>query len=500
MKKNYLILFLMMCGTIKLLAQTSLPSSICNMTLTMAGSPYTADSSITIGNGCTLTINPGVEIKMADSSFMIVKGNVNFLGTASQPIRIHAKNTNWGVIYLDNTGSQKSTFDHVIIEDATIGPHGNTHADSAFQIAAISGSNCIAEINHCVFKNNKLCLYFFDCHNTLVKNSFFDSTNVGEKIHIEMSDSVTVDSCKFYFTAGTGDVVDFDSSVMSTISNNKIYGGDSDGLDIGNSDSTGCTNIFIHGNFICGMGDKGISPGEHCTNIKIDHNVIVNCDFGISAKAGAQVVADHNTFYHNRIGVRSCACLPGWGPGNMIVKNSIIASSIDSTWSVDPSSTLTISYSLADMDLIPGIGNVQGNPMFVFSAIDSTGDFHLNAGSPAIDSGDPSFANDADGTRTDMGAFYFDQSAGIFSPDNAKKFITIYPNPAYNSITVSIDPQINGRDYLISISDVLGREIFRSKLSDKRSNLDISKLSPGIYGVRILSGAEIKLNEKIVVQ
>ena len=498
MKKTYSIIIFVLCFATRLFAQTSLPSSICDYTLTLAGSPYVADSSITVANGCTMTVDPGVEIRMANSSFMIIRGKVDFLGTASQPIRIHAASMNWGIIYLDNT-TEKSTFNYVTIEDATIGPHGNTHADSAFQVAAISGNNSLAEINHCVFKNNLLCLYFFNCKNTVIQNSRFDASNIGEKIHIEMSELVNIDNCTFYFTAGTGDVIDMDGTKTSTISNNHVFGGDSDGFDIGNSDSTGCDGIFIHGNFIYGMGDKGISPGERCVNINADHNVIVGCDIGISAKAGAQVVADHNTFYGNRLGVRACDCLAGWGPGTLTVTNSIIAASIDSTWVVDPASTLTISYCLSDIDLIPGIGNIQGNPMFVFPAMDSTGNFHLKINSAAINEGDPAFAHDPDGTRSDIGAFYFDPSAGILPTDDSH-FISIFPNPAGNSISVSIETLTGTDNYSVSVCDILGREISRSELTDKKSNFDISSLSPGIYSVEILSGDKIKHTEKIVIK
>ncbi|MFL5754558.1 MAG: T9SS type A sorting domain-containing protein [Bacteroidia bacterium] len=498
MKKIYAAFsFLMICAG-QFFAQTHLPASICGYTLTLAGSPYIADSSIIINNGCYMKVDPGVEIRMADTAFLIIRGKADFLGTAAQPIRIHAQNSNWGIIYLDNTSpAQKSTFNYVSIEDAGIGPHGNTHADSAFQVAAISGNNSVAEINHCVFKNNLLCLYFFNCINTTVKNCRFDSSNVGEKIHGEMSDSVKVDSCTFYFTAGLGDVIDFDGSTNVTLSNNHIYGGDSDAFDIGNSDSTGCNGVNIFGNYVYGMGDKGISAGEHCSNIYAHHNVIVGCNFGISAKAMAQAVADHNTFYANRVGVRSCDCLAGWGPGNLTVTNCIIAASLDTTWVVDAASTLTISYSLSDIDLIPGTGNIQGSPMFVSPGLDSTANFHLTAGSAAIDNGDPAFMPDPDGTRSDIGAFYFNQATGI-STSALKDPVLIYPNPAGSSVFVTL--QGKNSDCFIRLSDVLGREVLSAGLAAEKNRVDISSLSPGIYYARILSGNATVHTKKLVVQ
>lgn len=50
-----------------------------------------------------------------------------------------------------------------------------------------------------------------------------------------------------------------------------------------------------------------------------------------------------------------------------------------------------------------GIGNIDGDPIFVNAA---TNDYHLKANSPCIDAGNPS-QRDPDGTRRDMGAFYF---------------------------------------------------------------------------------------------
>lgn len=56
-------------------------------------------------------------------------------------------------------------------------------------------------------------------------------------------------------------------------------------------------------------------------------------------------------------------------------------------------------------------GNISADPLFI-SAID----FHLQAGSPCINSGDPSSPIDPDGTRADMGAFPFPPAPPEVSP------------------------------------------------------------------------------------
>nr|MBC8399895.1 hypothetical protein [Candidatus Neomarinimicrobiota bacterium] len=53
---------------------------------------------------------------------------------------------------------------------------------------------------------------------------------------------------------------------------------------------------------------------------------------------------------------------------------------------------------------------IYGDPLFVNPAND---DYHLQWASPAIDAGDPDSPLDPDGSRADMGAFYFDQSDTI---------------------------------------------------------------------------------------
>jgi len=54
----------------------------------------------------------------------------------------------------------------------------------------------------------------------------------------------------------------------------------------------------------------------------------------------------------------------------------------------------------------PGTGNIDADPIFVGPEMD---DFHLRWRSPCIDAGDPDFPLDPDGTRSDIGAFYFNQ-------------------------------------------------------------------------------------------
>jgi parallel beta-helix repeat protein len=84
-----------------------------------------------------------------------------------------------------------------------------------------------------------------------------------------------------------------------------------------------------------------------------------------------------------------------------------------------------------------GEGNIDADPLFLMS---SKNDYRLLWGSPCIDSGDPD-SLDPDGTRSDMGAFSFDQSTPItiyLTPDT-----TVYHRKENLGVTytvINIDP------------------------------------------------------------
>lgn len=73
--------------------------------------------------------------------------------------------------------------------------------------------------------------------------------------------------------------------------------------------------------------------------------------------------------------------------------------------------SLTLTYSVVQLTrgrLVTN-GNTNADPLFVDQR---TGDYHLRPGSPCIDAGAPNSPLDPDGTRADIGAFYFDQRQG----------------------------------------------------------------------------------------
>ena len=78
-------------------------------TLTLANSPYLVDAAVTVKNGVTLTIEPGVRIKFNSGRSLTVKGTLKALGTASQPIVFtRATAANWGYIMFDSMATNSA--------------------------------------------------------------------------------------------------------------------------------------------------------------------------------------------------------------------------------------------------------------------------------------------------------------------------------------------------------------------------------------------------------
>ena len=83
----------------------------------------------------------------------------------------------------------------------------------------------------------------------------------------------------------------------------------------------------------------------------------------------------------------------------------------------------------------PGTGNIDLDPQLM----NPLNNFELESTSPCIDAGDPASAPDPDGTRTDMGAVYYDQSA--------------------NAPTLTLSNLVAGQTAIIEIENATGNDV-----------------------------------------
>lgn len=489
MRKNlFMVIFCIIFANV-FLSQTSISGTLASsQTLALPGSPYLVTADLTVLPGNVLAVDPGVEIQVAENVHIIVKGKVNFMGTVSQSIHIHAKDSIWGNILLDSTLSQKSSFNYVTIENARQSVKTNQEP------GAIFGYYSTFEVKNCLFRNNLRCMSAYKSPNILFASCVLDSNNRGEKIHGQYCDNAVIDKNMLFATRGDNDAIDFDASNNVLISNNAIFESGDDGIDIGQCDSVGCNGVTITGNYILNSFNKGVSNGEYCLNIKMDHNVIAGCAWGIGAKSGAYVIADHNSVYHCRLGINSYEHLNQiWGPGHLTFTNGII-DHCDTTFHVDPTAFLNVSYTLANDTVIPGTGNLKGNASFISPMLTPGGNYYLNSNSDAIDHGDPAFALDPDATRSDMGAHYYGDPNGI-PAISAQMLMAIYPNPSSGIFRVESSSQ----PVKIEIFDLMGKSIFTVQPAIIKSNIDLSGINKGVYFIRITNENSAVSTDKLII-
>jgi hypothetical protein len=500
MKTKHLLLFLfLIIETAMLHAQTIIPTTLAGSTvLTVAQSPYLVPATTTLLAGAVLTVQPGVEIKMSDSSAFIIKGKAEFLGSAAQPIYIHPENLSWRNIFLDNA-SGHCIFNYVTIESATSTPHHinlTIAADTALQRAAFSTYYSSVELNNCTFKNNLQCIYS-KYGSVAVKTSMFDSTNVKEKINIQFVRNALIEDCVFHRTIGTYDMIDFDGINNGVIRNNTMYEGEDDAIDLGEWESKPCDTVLVEKNFIYKMlFGKGISVGEKSKNVTLERNVIVACGIGIAVKDDSYAFISNNTLWADSLGISCYEKTVGWGGATANIRNTIIADSYIQPVKTDALSTANVSYSISNTIALTGATNLFGDPYFI--AIPA--DFRLQPISPCINTGDPASPLDPDLSIADIGAHYFDTAAVSISECSGTNAIRVYPNPTAGMLEINY--HCNAKSCIIYIENAKGQRVYSKNLSTSsgvyNEMIDLKTQAKGMYFIHLITDKK-SISKKIIL-
>lgn len=407
-----------------------------NTTLTKDCSPYVASSDVTVAEGINLTIEPGVELLFPSKANLTIHGDLQAIGTVSEPIRFSGINEDedWGSIIFQNATAQ-SNLAWIEISGASQGIHPiyENAAVSAFKSDIGLDNVTIVDVS-----NNPILAYY---SNVTLTNSTIHSRVTGDLINVKYG-SASTENCTFLGNQEIDtDAIDYDDVIDGVIRGNKItdfQGFNSDGIDIGEESK----NILISDNFIHNCTDKGISAGQQSTLV-VQNNTIVNCDKGIAIKDQSSAEIDQNTFYNVTNPVAAFEKNIGLGGGTAFLTNSILSNSAGISVDYDINSYINASYNLSDTDTIVGNTNVVGHPQFVDPSFHN---FGLLNNSNAIGVG-----LDDSGFTIDLGSKSIDFtsepslmiSAISYSPTgNADaEFIDIY-NPSQESI--------NLKDYIIS--------------------------------------------------
>ncbi len=409
-------------------AQTNVSGTLPGSTTTWSG-VIRVTGDVTIPSGHTLTIQPGTLVLIdgnatplsTNGADIIVAGTLNSLGTAGSPVTITATTPSapWGEI--NHTSSQPSLYQYT---DITRGGHsprgGHTNTGPAIRTAGstltfehsnitdIAGKTMQGGSSNLVFRDTVFARSAMGPEVTGT-GLLMEDGYIFDMLGIYREDGVTDDNDGIYIhRQGAGQQVIIRGGVVASA--------DDDGIDTLNPDVL-IENIIIRDMTNTNDDPKGITILEGDNIIR--NVLMVNVDIGISAKAqgGApnisRNVVDHVTIVANSIAIQA-EDKNGIPTAEIYydITNSILRAPDAIRTDYDPSQ-ITVNYTNAS-EVWPGAGNQTADPLFVNAA---GNDFRLQAGSPAIDAGDPSFALDPDGTRTDMGFFTFEQSTSTIDVD-----------------------------------------------------------------------------------
>ncbi|MBI9071127.1 MAG: CotH kinase family protein [Melioribacteraceae bacterium] len=377
--------------------QLKLEQNISVSTTLKKGNTYYTEGDVNISPNTTLNIEEGVEIKMAEGASIYVNGKLIINGTLANPVDISGNKESgvkkWGAICFKNA-TDTCFLKYVNISGAT---NGN---DPVKQKAAISSNNSNLVLEGLILKDVKFPIYAI-YGSTILRNSSIKTDVTCDYINIKYGNGLVENNFFYGNKSPDTDAIDFDGVSNGKILGNRFYnfeGYNCDAIDIGEQSE----DILISGNLIFNSKDKGISVGQQ-SSVIITLNVIVGCNNGVAVKDYSSALLDQNTFFYNDYSIAAFEKNYGNGGGYAKITNSLISGSKISPFLIDSLSSIKVSYSLSDTDILEGENNIFADPSFI-----DPFNYNLSISnySAAVDTGDPLHKKDDDGSIADIGANY----------------------------------------------------------------------------------------------
>ncbi len=343
---------------------------------------YQVIGDISVANGDSLIIEPGVTVKFMDYYSFKIYGKLVAVGSEADTIRftsgqITGNPSDWDRIHFQSGSDSNSIISYSIIDYASNG---------------IYCSNSSPNLSNNVIRNNGFYLeeggIYCSSSSPTISNNTINNNVCG--IYCRSSSFPTINN-NTIINNSTSIYCIYSSSPHIT---NNFISNNSSGIFCNDSSSPTISN-----NTISNITWTGISFQNSSSPI-ITNNTISNSEFGITCHTSSSIILN-NILYDNSYGLYAYLSpssleynlfwlnvYDGYGDGIPIYFEEI----------------LTVN---ANGDSCDAYMNLFIDPLFVDSL---NGDYHLTENSPCIDAGNPTtIYYDPDGTISDIGAFYFDQ-------------------------------------------------------------------------------------------
>lgn len=272
-----------------------------------SNSPIVLSTNVTVTNGDTLVIEPGVTVALGAGINLTVADGGRLLaeGTSNQPIVFTRSGTSgfWGHLQINgHAGSPETRIVYSRIEF-----NANSTGTPGIQVSAGT-----VFLDHLTFANPGAPYIHVDGASFVISHCFFPpATAQFEPVHGTggiRSDGHGILLRNFFGKPiGYSDVVDFTGGnrpapILHCIEN-VLAGGDDDGFDLDGTDAWVEGNIFLHLHKNPGTPDSsgavsGGSDSGNTSEITVIGNLFYDCDQAATAKQGNFYTLINNTVVH----------------------------------------------------------------------------------------------------------------------------------------------------------------------------------------------------------
>ncbi len=372
-----------------------------NATWRLADSPVVLAENITISTNATVTIEPGVEVRLVGRVFVTVEGRIVAEGTQARPIRfVRHDSLPWRRLdFKPNPGESR----FVWCEINGAGNTGNLRA---------AGTSLF--LDHVTFTNTTSQLVSADDTSITVRNCVFPTITSDELLRFHGMPPfghAVIEGCVFGTTTADLDILDVSGGKrpgpIVQILNNTFTGAGDDVLDLSGTDA------HIEGNVFANVRQNAARPSTAnaiatsagpgpVSDLMVCRNIFYDVDHALLLRDGSRAVMQNNTIVtasDSQFETASLSVLNwaeaglGSGPGGgCLFEGNLVTQAAPGRWALNLSDQpFTVSHSLLP-EPWPGENNLSlADPRFIGGGEPTVDQLRsqlsLRPGSPARNAG-----------------------------------------------------------------------------------------------------------------